>query len=103
MINLLPYSQKQELKQERLNRLVVILGSAFLIFLSSLFLVLCAIKIYLNSSLIVEKSILSSVEGKFNNLETKDFSSKLSSANAYFAKLDFFYNGPYLSDFLPKI
>lgn len=104
MINLLPAHYKQELEQEENFRLVLILGTVFMIFLASLILILLSVKVYIKGSTdslalaaSAEKEKLQTIEfqetrqrivqGNKKILEMKSFYEKQSNPAAIFEKI----------------
>jgi hypothetical protein len=92
MINLLPSSYKEELRQEEDYRLTIILGFLFLIFLTSLILILFSIKIYIQVQAESLKTVLDLQEKNIQTPETQELTSKIVSDNQNLAKLASFYN-----------
>jgi len=104
MINLLPPQYKNELKQERKYKLVLILGIVVLFFLISLSLILLSIKFYTQGQVESEKILLSLKEKEFKTPETEALQKEVISINQNILKLSSFYqNQANLVEILEKL
>jgi len=90
MINLLPPSEKAILVQEKINRLIIILGVLVLLFLLCLSLILLSLKIYISGQVKAQEIL---VEQKKQSLTSDilNFEKKVRVINQNFQKLDSFY------------
>ena len=104
MINLLPPQYKNELKQERKYKLVLILGIVVLFFLISLSLILLSIKFYTQGQVESEKILLSLKEKQFKTPETEALQKDIVLVNQEISKLSSFYqNQTNLVEILEKL
>ena len=104
MINLLPPSYKEEITKEENQRLVLILGTLFLIFLISLILILFSVKIYIQGQVELLESLVSLEEKKIQTAGTQDLREKITLTNQEISKLESFYkNQINLTEILEKI
>lgn len=93
MINLLPSQHKKELKQEKSWKIVLILSILFLIFLICLTLVLFFIKTFFSNQLIIQRSLFSQEEKRFQELQIQNLEERIIVTNQIFSKLGSFYRG----------
>lgn len=91
MINLLPPEEKRELSAEKKRRIVIILWILVLFFLFSLFLTLLLAKIYLQTQVLSQKSILLGVEKESPQPEIEDFRGRITLINQNLTDLKTFY------------
>lgn len=104
MINLLPSEQKEELKQEKSLRLVLVLGTVVLAFLASLTLILFLIKISISADLEVQKIYFLQKEKELEKPEIQKFETKIKNYNSTFSRLEAYYkNQIELTSVLEKI
>jgi len=104
MINLLPPLEKEELLIKKNERLIVVLGSMFLIPTICLVLVLFSLKFYILGEVVSQSTILENIEKKY---QTPDFLSSKELVQKYNLTLikadDFYKKQIYLSDALKSI
>jgi Tfp pilus assembly protein PilN len=91
MINLLPTQYKRELKKEEKFKLVLILGTLFLIFLISLILILFSIKIYIQGQAETLKFLAREEEEKLQRAEIRELRQKITAAQKTILQLRNFY------------
>jgi len=104
MINLLPFQEKEILRQEEKHNLVLILGILFLIFLISLILILFSIKIFISGEVEVQRILLSAEEKRFKESQIQNLEEKINASNQTLSKLNLFYqNQLNLTETLEKI
>jgi len=104
MINLLPLQYKNELKEEKEYKLVLILGIIVLLFLISLSLILLSIKFYTQGQVESEKILLSLKEKQFKTPETEALQKDIVLVNQEISKLSSFYqNQTNLVEILEKL
>lgn len=104
MINLLPPIEKEKLFLEKKKRMVIILWFLVLFFVICLILILFSIKIYLQSQVKTQKTLLSQAQTESNRTEINEFREKVHLINSKLNQLDSFYqNKIYFSDILERI
>lgn len=104
MINLLPSQEKEILRQEEKYKLVLILGTLFLIFLICLILILLSIRISFSGQLNVQKILLNQKEESFKKSPSQNLEEKIVSFNQTFSELSSFYSSrSNMVDILEKI
>lgn len=104
MINLLPPRYKQEVRQEENYRLVLILGTTFLIFLISLVLILFSIKTYIQGQAESLKFLAGIEEEKLQIAQNRELQEKIIESGQKISKLESFYkNNIYSIEALEKI
>jgi Tfp pilus assembly protein PilN len=91
MINLLPQQYKEELKTEDNLKIVIILGTVFLIFLISIALVLFAIKIYIEGQVALVRFLALKEAEKSQVEQAILFREKIKAVSQTISKLDSFY------------
>jgi len=91
MINLLPLSEKNNLKLEEKLKLTIILGFLFLLFLVCLILLLLPSKIYLENEVAARKILFSQTEKESEVVKMKDLERKINKLNQNLSKLNSFY------------
>jgi len=91
MINLLPTKEKEELILERNKKLAIILGSALLIALVCLILVLLSVKFYILGQAVSQKFTLEQAENKYQTPDFLIYKGLLEDYNKNFAQLRSFY------------
>jgi len=91
MINLLPPSYQQELRQEENRRLILILGMLFLIFLISVTSILFSVKLYIQGKLESVNVLLDLEEKTLQTSEIQSFRERINSINQNLSKLNAFY------------
>ncbi len=92
MINLLPPEEKKHLHLERIEKLIIILGSSVLIFLICLILALFSIKIYIEGQVKSEKIILEKREQEHKSSEIRELQEIIKEYNRKLIKLKTFYD-----------
>ena len=103
-INLLPSTEKENLRTEEKYRQVLTLCCLVLFFLISLFLILLSLKIYLAGEAESQKILVAASEKQFQSSQMQKLETEISSINKNLAKLDSFYkNQAQLTGFLEKI
>ncbi|MFA5747112.1 MAG: hypothetical protein WC926_03475 [Candidatus Paceibacterota bacterium] len=90
MINLLPPSQKKDLKQEKNFKLVLTFGLLSISYLLSLGLLLFLAKIMLNADMETQKTHFDQKNGQLERL--KDLQNKVAESNSVFLNLKNFYS-----------
>lgn len=104
MINLLPPEEKEILRQEKSWKLILILGILSLIFLISFALILFSIKIYLQSQLDFQKTLVKLEEERAKTFGIKNLQSEIAALNQNLSKLNSFYQRQIsLTEILEKI
>ncbi|MDI6603242.1 MAG: PilN domain-containing protein [Patescibacteria group bacterium] len=104
MINLLPPTQQEELRQEERFKLVLNLGIIILAFLVSLTLILFSIKISLSTDLKIQKIYFEQRNKKMEGLEIQELEAKINNYNSTLSKLIVFYHDQLdLTSMLEKI
>lgn len=104
MINLLSPEEKEGLLLEKKKRTAIILWILVLVFLIYLILVLFSIKIYLQSEVEVQKTLLLEGEKEDGRSEFRELQKKIDSTNLTLTKLNSFYQKKiYLTEILEKI
>ncbi len=104
MINLLPFQEKEILRQEEKHNLVLILGILFLIFLISSILILFSIKIFISGEIEIQRILLSAEEKRFKESQIQNLEEKINASNQTLSKLNLFYqNQLNLTETLEKI
>lgn len=102
MINLLPPSEKENLKKEERLKLAIILELSVLFFLISFSLIFLSIDIYVGSFYESQQIALSGEKEKLD--EIKEFKKELDETNRQLEELDYFYSQQTdLSGFLGEI
>jgi len=91
MINLLPPRYQQELRQEENQRLILILGTLFLIFLISVTLILFSVKLYIQGQLESVNILLDLEEKTLQTSGIQDLRERIDSVNQNLSKLNAFY------------
>ena len=91
MINLLPPQKKEELKLEENFKLVLILGSLFLISLFCFALILFSIKIFISGNIEVQKILYNQAEKEFRSSQLQILQEKIIQSNEKLNRLDSFY------------
>jgi Tfp pilus assembly protein PilN len=91
MINLLPPSQKEELKQEERFKLVLILGIIILAFLISLILILFSIKFSLLADLEVQRIYFDQRKKELGDPKIQELEEKIKNYNLILSQLKVFY------------
>ena len=98
MINLLPSSEKEVIKQEKINRLIIILGSLILLVLFFLCLLLLSIKIYTSGQVEAQKILVAQEKELARNSNILNLEKEYETVNQNFKRLDsFYYNQPDLT------
>jgi len=104
MINLLPSTEKENLRTEEKYRLVLVLCCLVLFFLVSLSLILFSLKIYLAGESESQKILVIATEKQFQSSQMQKLEIEVGSINKNLAKLDSFYkNQAQLTGSLEKI
>ncbi|MBI1866251.1 MAG: hypothetical protein HY005_00480 [Candidatus Staskawiczbacteria bacterium] len=91
MINLLPPKEKEKLSLERNKKLTIILGYIIIIPLVYLALVLFSLKFYILGQMSYQKSVLGSVEAKYETSDFLSYGSIVKKYNEGLIKADTFY------------
>lgn len=104
MINLLPLTEKENLLLEKKKRIAIILWILVLFFLICLILILFSIKIYIQSQVESQRTLLVEAEKEFEQSEIQELRAKINSINSTLTKLDSFYQEKiYFSQVLEEI
>lgn len=104
MINLLPPQYKEELRQERNFRMILILTVTFLFFLISLILILFSVKFYIQSQADALEILISAEEKTIKKADATELNSKITEANKKIKNLLLFYEKqPNLVSLIEKI
>ena len=93
MINLLPESEKEIILQEGNWRLILVLGTLFLLFLMTLSLIFLSININLASELNEEKILAGAEEERLKTAEMQDLEERINTLNGNLTRLNSFYGG----------
>jgi hypothetical protein len=91
MINLLPLKEKRELVFVKRNRLFIVLGFAFLIFIICFILVLFSIKFYILKERVDQKIATDEVYLKYKTVDVSALENSLKNYNSSISKLKVFY------------
>jgi len=92
MINLLPPREKKELLREKTERLTIILGGIFLIFLICLILVLFAVKTYIWGQVESKTILLNQIKKEYQNSNIQELEGAIEEYNTKIIQVDNFYN-----------
>jgi len=92
-INLLPPEAKTELFQEKIKKLIIILGILILLFFISLTLILFAVKTYISTKVTSFEVLVESEEKQLETSASKDLKEKVTFMNKNLSKLNSFYQG----------
>lgn len=104
MINLLPPIEKEKLFLQKKKRMVIILWFLVLFFIVCLILILFSIKIYLQTQVKIQKTLLSQAQTEASRTEINKFREKVRLINLKLNQLDSFYqNKIYFSDILERV
>ncbi len=104
MINLLPPKEKEFLEQEKIWRIILILGTLILISFLCFVLVLFSIKTYVRGEIELQKVLLAQEKLRLKALEIQRFQEEIASANQNLLKLESFYQTQFnLIDLLEKV
>ena len=91
MINLLPPSKKQEIKQEEDWKILMTLGISIMAILICFILILCAINIFIAGDVELEKILYKQREKEFESSEMQALKTKIVEFNKVVLQLDNFY------------
>lgn len=104
MTNLLPPEEKKELFLKNKQTLVLILGTAVLISLLCLILVLFSVKFYILAELISQKHLLAQAEKNYKTAQFTNFKNAVLKYNNILVKINAFYRDEiYFSEILEVI
>jgi len=104
MINLLPPEEKEKFLLEKKKRIIIILWVLVLFFLVCLILILFSIKIYFQSQVESQRTLLTEAEREFEQSDVQGLRGKISSVNLTLTKLNSFYQQKiYFFQILEKI
>lgn len=92
MINLLPPSQQEELRQYRAMKITMVLGLIGTVFLVALALVLLTLNIHLGGEVEYRGSVLEAKKGKSRTSQIDSIQEEFSNYNKKITKLHNFYN-----------
>lgn len=90
-INLLPPKVKTELFEEKIKKLIIILGILILIFLFSLTLILFLVKSYISKQVASQEVLVGLEKEQLETSEIQALREKIISANQNLSKLNTFY------------
>ena len=91
MINLLPPEEKNNLREEKKLKLILVLGISLLAFLISFSLILFAIQIFISNQMEVQKSFLEQKEKESQSSQIKELKKIMNDSNDKISKLNLFY------------
>lgn len=91
MLNLLPPSQTKELQQEKERRLIIVLGSIFIIFLVSFYLVLFLINSYIAQGKKIQDISIEEIKFQQKGSDFDNFNSMVENYNKKLVQLENFY------------
>jgi Tfp pilus assembly protein PilN len=104
MINLLPPQIKKEVEEEKIFKIILILGTLFLFFLLFLSLFLFLIKIYISQEIKTKKTLFEQKQAELILPTQKGFEEIIKKNNLILAQLNSFYKEqPYLTEIIEKI
>lgn len=104
MINLLPPTQKEELKEEERLKLFLIFEIVILAFLISLNLILFSIRTIISGQIEIKKIFLQEREEELKIQKTEEMETKIKDYNLIISNLDSFYQkNPNLTEILEKL
>ena len=93
MINLLPPEEKQELHLQQVKKLIVTLGTAIMVIVICLILVLFSVNYYVLGRAISQKAILDQAASQYETAEFLKYKDILQNYNKTIARLNSFYAG----------
>ncbi|MDP3882576.1 MAG: hypothetical protein Q8Q48_00785 [Candidatus Staskawiczbacteria bacterium] len=91
MLNLLPPEEKIILKQEQNKRLLVVLAMEFLIFLTSILLVLLAVEFNILGEFVSQSFLLRQVQAEGQSSDSSRFEKEMMAYNKKLVVIDSFY------------
>jgi hypothetical protein len=91
MINLLPQEEKQKLLLAKKEKLFIIFGIVFFVFLVCFTLILLSIKFYILAETDYQKNILQQTEKEYQTQEFVNLNNNIKKYNGILSQLDSFY------------
>lgn len=102
MINLLPLSEKVNLKKEKRIKIVLILAMGFLYFLICFLLILLSIKFYIKGETALEKNVLEWNQGRYEYSKMQDIENDIKKENKDINLINNFYENKNISSVFIK-